>query len=207
MKNYLETQQIAYDAAASMEVLRAKAKARMKRIAEEGVDDDTKRRLFANGPEIVLSVNDLNGVLLEAQRAGKNGESFHTIAFTIQDVNAASAFTVRKHGLNVGDCKGKIINGNCRKCGEYVLGEEAYSFKACIADLADDDIQLTVTCAEGAGRSLFKMDASAFVRLSDDEKKNAVEAFMFLPKKSGCWVKVEKDMNPLVVIYQVRDHS
>ena len=104
-------------------------------------------------------------------------------------------------------CKGTIKEGYCRKCYEYVLGDDAYSFKAIIADVDNDKDTLTVTCAEGAGRSMFKAEASEFVGWTDTAKKDAIENLMFVPKKAGCWVKIEANKleYPLVVIYNVRD--
>ena len=63
IKQFLESQSIAFESGASPEVLRGKAKARMKRIAEEGVDDGTKRKLFNHGPTKICSITELQDMV------------------------------------------------------------------------------------------------------------------------------------------------
>ena len=191
VRKFLDNHGISYDVATSPEVLRGKAKARMKRLAEEGLDDTEKRALFKSGQTNSLSIVALKKMMSEMETNGKNVERFCDIAFTIQDLSAVSNFTVRKHGNGPGACKGKIIDGQCYVCGEVTEGAHFYSFKAVLGDLADDDATVSVTCAEGAGKSLFKKEAFQFAELSTAAIKDAVESIMFVPKKSGCWIKYE----------------
>ena len=180
----------------------------MKRIAEEGVDDATKRRLFDDGPEKIISLAELKDILSDATLANKDMDQFlpGVLAFTIEDLNTATTFTVRKHGLGNADCKGRIIDGTCRLCGAYAAGVAAYSFKANIADVSDETNTLAVTCADGAGRSLFGIDAYQFEQLTTSAAKDKIEAIMFVKKKSGCWIKMEAGSSkPLVVIYSIRN--
>ena len=98
--------------------------------------------------------------------------------------------------------------GICYKCGEYAAGVEAYSFKAILADVDDEDQTIVASCAEGAGKSLFDdMEASDFKLLPLEEKKDKVEKNMFVPKKGSCWVKFEanKGQAPIVVVFKLRD--
>ena len=205
IKDFLEKQGIPYEAGAPSEVLKGKAKARMKRIAEAGVDDDTKRALFKDGLESCLSVVELKSIVENMQNAKQNAEKFYTVTFSIQDLNAINKFSVLKHGLQ-GACKGTVINGICRECSQATPGIETFSFKAIIADIDDEETQLTVTCANGAGRSMFRMEAMQFDALSTSEKQDKVENVMFVPLKAGVWIKFEagKGDTALIVIYKVR---
>ena len=207
IRRFLETQHVPFEVGTSPEVLRAKARARMKRIAEEGVDDSAKRALFDDGP--VLSIAKLKKVIENIVETDRSQESFHSITFSIIDLNAANAFTVRKHSKVKGQCQG-IMNssGICYKCGEYAAGVQVYSFKALLADLDDEKLTIIATCAEGAGKSLFdNKEASDFDALSVEMKKDAIEKNMFVPKKGNCWIKYEADkgQSPFVVIFKIRD--
>ena len=55
-------------------------------------------------------------------------------------------------------------------------GMDAYSFRAIIADLSDGTIKMTVTCAEGAGKSMFKAEASTFSAMPLENKKIVLSA-------------------------------
>ena len=206
MKRFLTTQSIEFDSSASPIVLRGKARARMKRIAEEGVDDDAKRKLFNHGPEKLLKVSDLKQIIIDIVDQGVETDCFHSAYFTINDVSAVTNFTVRKLNKQYGMCKGKIVDGTCRTCYASTLGVTTYSFLSQIADVDDEACVLNTTCAEGAGTSLFKMKAPAFNNLTDEMKKDAVEKILFVPKKAGFWVKYNpSDTAPLLVMFNVRD--
>ena len=188
-------------------MLRAKAKARMKRLAETGVDDETKRALFKNGPETILSIVELKDTLAQVESAKVDAAKFYTVAFSITELSAASTFTVLKHHNLQGFCKGKVVNGLCLECAQPCMGTDVYSFKAILADLSDDSNTLIATCADGAGKSMFGQDAHIFRSLNIEDKKDKIESIMFVPKKAGVWIKYEanKNQSPLVVIFNVRD--
>ena len=60
-------------------------------------------------------------------------------------------------------------------CKQHTEGVAAYSSKAMITEHDSEDNVLEVQCAEGAGRSMFDMDAAAFANLDPAARAAVVE--------------------------------
>ena len=98
VKKFLEQQGIQYDPATPESVLKGKCKARMKRIAEEGISTDAKRAAFETVGGSSLSVEELLEIL-ERVKANKTSYNKHYHAeFVITDLNSTT-FTVKKHEI------------------------------------------------------------------------------------------------------------
>ena len=120
VKRFLEAQNIPYEPGTDPGVLRGKAKARMKMIAEAGVDDNQKRALFRESSDNVFSVTQLKDMLSDIEKNKRSVEAHYTITMIVQDFNAVTQFTVLKHTIIKDGCKGKVINGQCKMCGDFI---------------------------------------------------------------------------------------
>jgi len=201
VKRFLETHGIAYDPGTSDVILKGKAKARMKRIAEEGISPDAKKQLFQAGVNDGLSIKDLNEIIERIKTEKKDVDKHYKASFIITDVDSTSKLTVKKHGVGQGvPCTGKIQNGKCWGCGEYTHGVDAYSFRASLQDVEDETQTLNVMCTEGAGSTLCGADATTYSELALESQKDVIEKFMFVPIKSGVWIKYKGEANDLLVL-------
>ena len=197
----METHGIAYDPATSDVILKGKAKARMKRIAEEGISPDAKKQLFQAGVNDGLSIKDLNEIIERIKTEKNNVDKHYKASFIITDVDSTSKLTVKKHAVGQGaPCTGKIQNGKCWNCGELTHGVDAYSFRASLQDVEDETQFLNVMCTEGAGSTLCGTDATTFSELAVESQKDLIEKFLYVPIKGGVWIKYKADENNMLVL-------
>ena len=203
VKKFLNDQSISYDPGTDAYELRGMAKARMKRIANEGVSDNAKKKLFKTARK-TLSFDELKQVI---DNIGNDNlyESHVSATFTIEDISGLNDITTKKHSTIYSMCTGKIRDGVCINCYEETNGVDAYSFKAKIAKIKDDSKTLNVTCSEGAGKSMFGMSATEWNELTTDKKKDAIENILCRAVTSGVWLKGNKTKpgDVMIVLYDV----
>ena len=191
VKTYLTQQQIDYDPASPPYLLRGKAKARMKKIAQAALSVEQRQASFKRG--LAKSVTEMKEIIARVKNDGIEYKEFFDITFTFENV----PFVVTTAKCTVlepatGDTAAKNCNGKinqhsmCWKCktqnGPHGVG---YSFKAEIAQIEDDDQKITVTCAQGAGATMFGIEAIEWVALSDSEKLDKIEEISNVPMVAG----------------------
>jgi len=204
-KKFLEAQGIAYEPSTPDAVLRGRAKARMKSIAEEGISPAAKKAKFESGGGGALSVKALKEIIEKMNVAEKTDKKHLRINFAIEDFSTNSV-VVHKHevGWPV-TCNGFVLNGKCCKCDEYVPGIAAYQFKAVISDLDDSSTTVIANCSAGAGNSMFKVSPASFDTASNETKKDMIEKVLFVPLNAGIVLEFKKDNDykTMISLYDV----
>ena len=196
VKKFLESQNIAYEPGTPDRVLKGKAKARMKMLAEEGISIDAKRRKFIANTT-TLSVKALKEMAKKMMDANKEDKAFYRVAFTIEEFSATGADLVQlKHEIGWPvTCTGFVRNGRCIKCSDYVPGIAVYDFKMIIADIDDDTSTMIINGKEGAGPSMFGVHASAFLGTSAEWKKSKMEAVLCAPASAMVTMSFKPNSN------------
>jgi len=197
VKKFLEKHNIAYEPGTPERVLRGKAKARMKSIRDEGISPEAKRIKMTGGNS--LSVTALNEIVLRIRGKNEDVEKHYRVDLTIEEL--PGEFTVLKHESGVlATCKGKIFNGACQQCFMNTDGIPTYSYRAKIADIDDDKVTTLVTCAEGAGTTMFKMRADEFHAKTRAIQKDLMEKVMCIPMNAGVWIKYSKAKDDMLIV-------
>ena len=174
----------------------------MKRRLNETTTVEVQRALFnADG---AISVASAKEELQSAKLAAAKIDKFLTLRCEIDAL--PPTFTRLKHEVGKGEgvCRGNIYNGKCYKCQEFAPGVMAYSFKATICEVGDDDINMQVMCAEGAGTSMFGMTAQAFMEQTTDHRASLVERISNVPITCGFMLKYDPDTDDaMMCIYDI----
>ena len=148
VKQFLETHNIPYEPETPDHVLRGKARARMKRIAEQGISPEAKKMLFTKGADSKgMSIKEFKEYLQAMAHEGVSVDKHKTVCFSFQDLPYVDELTVTKHAFQ-GACTGRVKNSRCTKCNDFTTGIIGYSFKAVVADVEDENVKLIVHCAK-----------------------------------------------------------
>jgi len=202
VKKFLEAHNIAYDPATPERVLKGKAKARMKMIAEEGISSDEKRRKFA-GKSSSLSVKALKEIAQKMASDDETAKAFYRVEFTIDELSSTDVVQLKHEVGWPVNCAGFVRNNKCLKCGLDTPGIPSYSFRAILADLEDDKCTIVVNGKDGAGTSMFGMTADAFYLSTSAVKKEKIEAVLCAPASAQVSMQYTKGGpgDPLISVY------
>ena len=201
VKTYLTEQGIEYDPGTDASVLRGRAKARMKRIRAEGLSSSAKRLMFQDSN--ALTLKNLFEIVESIKSKGVKHEVHYKIRFCFEDIQ----FDViaDKHGVGRNaKCSGRVRDGRCMKCKETgVIPVLAYSFKAKIHEINDEDTTTQVLCTESAGETMFGMPATMFNFQSESDRLSLIENISNVPVHAGLWINFSPPDDLLLLVYDV----
>ena len=171
MKEYLDEEGVEYQSDMEDSYLKGLCVRRAKRKAGNNNDQRAKRSLLSGDTATtVAKIKKIMAKMLEQNKDFQPGDSRNSlfkigVRFIIDEI--PHKVTMRKHSLNNNECKGNIVDGQCKKCGMYTDGVVGYSFETLIKDPETDDLLLKVRFNDNAASSLIGMSAAAFNNLAD----------------------------------------
>ena len=194
MKRFLDNENIDYDDAADMTMLKGLAKRRMVRHAKDDMSIDARRNLF-DLDAAVVSIIELKVKIADMKVTRPVKTQFKAGVAYICDIFDAETMIVLKHEVgNDATCRGNMRNGVCLSCGEHDPGVLDYSFKILMKDVNDESVTAVFHGGQSAGTALFDMPAREFNALSVESRKDAIEAVCETTKwKFKMWVSCKQD--------------
>ena len=196
VKKYLEEHGRQYEVGSPGHVLRGMAKAHMKRVRDESLSPQAKKALVDDVTALQLS--EFKEMVDRIVNNAEKTDKFYRVVFKFEELGGPY-YTRLKHGIVMGCCKGNIVDGTCRKCGEENISDGIlqYGFKACVADARDshEHITLQVWIAEAAGNSMFNTPAHVFKTLPTDAINDKIERIMCVPMSSTFILKHDPEKN------------
>ena len=113
---------------------------------------------------------------MKAEASGEKEQLWPTVRFHIVDF--ADPCVVRlKHSVDSNDsCTGNIVDGECKRCHNNVIGVLGYSFKVLAADVNNAARTLGIQFSHKGGRTLFKTSANAWNAAPRSTQADMMEA-------------------------------
>lgn len=131
------------------------------------------------------------------RQSGNTTKDYHNVIASCEDI--ALPVVKLKHASNfTAPCKGIVIEGRCKHCGEFVPGVPAYSTTVSLQSM-NTDLRIKVTASEKWGNVAFGLDAGSFHLLSREEKEEKYESVQCVKTWFKLMVQYDLQKNDLFV--------
>ena len=139
-----------------------------------------------------MSINELKAVGEKMRSQGLTGKRFPKVMFKIDDIT--DDMIVLRHTSDMDDCRGKVVDGKCKSCGEHTSGVHCFRFEMVLADLQDNDSFLEIMGADGIGSALFKGRSAGVVSgMSRAEIDDIIDKWTEVPIIASFAVSVDPE--------------
>lgn len=138
------------------------------------------------------------------RRDGLTGTQHPRVLFKIDDVD--DDMMVMRHQADTNGCRGKVVDGVCRKCGEATPGVHCFSFELVLMDLEDSDVFVSIMGADGIGASFFNGKSAGHVcGMSRAELDDVIDSWTEVPIIAKVAISVDPETDQIKMFpYQMR---